>query len=96
MFVNFVKNCKMESNFSQQLIDILKYSREEAERLNYDILVIEHLFLGMIREESTLAIKVLLKLGLDIKNAKSFIEIALYKRQDQYTSSKSNLNNISI
>jgi len=86
----------MESNFSQQLIDILKYSREEAERLNYDILVIEHLFLGMIREESTLAIKVLLKLGLDIKNAKSFIEIALYKRQDQYTSSKSNLNNISI
>ena len=50
----------MEAKFSQQLKDVLTYSREEALRLGNDYIgIVEHFMLGILREGDGLAVKVL-------------------------------------
>src|SRR5256886_17636986 len=45
---------------------ILAYSAEEAERLNYRQIDAEHLLLGFLREENSVAAQVLIHLGLRV------------------------------
>lgn len=72
----------MEAKFSQQVKDILQYSREEALRLNNDYIGVEHVFLGMLREGFTIAIQVLKNLDVDLEFLKLNIEKVL-RRDDQ-------------
>jgi len=69
----------MNAKFSQQVQDILNFSREEAYRLNNDYLGIEHLFLGLMREPYTVALQVLMNLGVDLAELKVNIEKILHK-----------------
>ena len=55
----------MEAKFSKSVNNVFTYSREEALRLNHDTLGIEHLVLGMVRENTGLALKVLKSLDVD-------------------------------
>lgn len=64
----------MEAKFSQQVHDILNFSREEAIRLNNDSLGVEHLFLGILREPSSIASKVLFNLNFNLIELKQKIE----------------------
>jgi ATP-dependent Clp protease ATP-binding subunit ClpC len=64
----------MNAKFSQQVQDILNFSREEANRLNNDFLGIEHLFLGLLREPYALALQALMNLGVDLSELKHNIE----------------------
>ena len=49
----------MEAKFSQRVKDVLSFSREEALRLGHSYIGPEHLLLGMIREGTGVAIKIL-------------------------------------
>jgi ATP-dependent Clp protease ATP-binding subunit ClpC len=71
----------MNAKFSQQVQDILNFSREEAYRLNNDYLGIEHLFLGLMREPYTVALQVLMNLGVDLAELKTNIEKILHKSE---------------
>ena len=64
----------MEAKFSQEVKEVISYSREEALRLNHDFIGIEHLLLGLIREGESLAIKVLKSLDIDIRLLRHKIE----------------------
>lgn len=64
----------MDSKFSQQMKDIMAYSKEEAIRLNNNHIGTEHIFLGILREGEGLAIETLLGLGLDLSDIKKAIE----------------------
>ncbi len=55
----------MEAKFSKSVNNVFTYSREEAMRLNHDTLGIEHLVLGMVRENTGMALKVLKSLDVD-------------------------------
>jgi len=85
----------MESRFSPQVQDILRYSREEALRLNSDFLGIEHLFLGMLREEQSVAVKILNVFNVDILSIKKIIEKIIFKPQNKIETHKKN-NSIDI
>jgi ATP-dependent Clp protease ATP-binding subunit ClpC len=64
----------MEAKFSQQIKDVLTYSREEALRLGNDYIGTEHFLLGIIREGKGVAVEILLSLGVNLSDLKNNIE----------------------
>ena len=72
----------MDSKFSQKIKDILTYSREEAIRLGNNSISPEHLFLGILRDGESVAIDVLISLGLDLPEIKHTIERKLITSKD--------------
>ncbi len=67
----------MEAKFSQRVKDVLIYSREEAQRLGNDYIGLEHLMLGIVREGTGLAIRILRNLRVDLTDLKKKIELAV-------------------
>ncbi|MFO8055506.1 MAG: Clp protease N-terminal domain-containing protein, partial [Bacteroidales bacterium] len=49
----------MKAKFSQEVKDVLTYSREEATRLGNDYIGVEHLLLGMLRQGEGKAVQLL-------------------------------------
>ncbi len=64
----------MDAKFSQRIKDVLSYSKEEAIRLGNTHIGTEHLFLGILRDGTGLAIDVLVSLGADLHDLKRTIE----------------------
>lgn len=56
-----------------------EYAQEEAKRLNFDLLQPEHIFLGLIRETESVAVKVLEKAKLDTEKIRIQLENAIKK-----------------
>ncbi len=51
-----------------------EYAQQEAKRLGHDIIGPEHILLGLLREEDSVAIKILKNLQVDLKELKKEIE----------------------
>ncbi len=83
----------MEAKFSNRVKEVISLSREEALRLGHDYIGTEHLLLGMIREGDGVAISVLKKLGVSIKELRATIEQAT---KGTATSNVKNLANIPL
>lgn len=64
----------MEQKFSKKLNEVFTYSREEALRLSHDTLGVEHLLLGMMRENTGWAVEVLKSLDVDLVALRKSIE----------------------
>src|ERR1035437_6489046 len=67
----------MEAKFSQRVKDVLSFSREEALRLGHAYIGPEHLLLGMIREGTGLAIKILKGLEVNLSELRKELEISI-------------------
>jgi len=67
----------MESKFSQRVKDVLSFSREEALRLGHTYIGPEHLLLGMIREGTGIAIKILKELNVELTELRKELEISI-------------------
>lgn len=57
---------------AQQIIKI--FAQEESKRLNHDVIQVEHVFLGLLREGEGLAARILINLGLDLDLLQEEIE----------------------
>ena len=68
----------MNAEFSSAIEDVLKYSKEEAIRLNSNFVEIEHIFLGLLRLREGKAIEYLLKKGVDLNSLKQEIEQKIF------------------
>ena len=68
----------MNAEFSSAIEDILKYSKEEAIRLNSNFVEIEHIFLGLLRLREGKAIEYLQKKGIDLDILKQEIEKKIF------------------
>ncbi len=64
----------MNNQFSQRVTDVLTYSKEEACRLRSRSIEPEHLLLGMLREGSGRAVKILQRVGVDLEQMKKQLE----------------------
>ena len=82
-----------EAKFSNRVKQVISLSREEALRLGHDYIGTEHLLLGMIREGEGVAVSILKKLGLSMKELRSAIEQAT---KGTATSNVKNLANIPL
>ena len=70
----------MDAKFSKNVNNVFSYSREEALRLNHDTLGVEHLVLGMIRENAGMALHVLKALDVDPVVLRKNIEYGIKDR----------------
>lgn len=60
---------------AQQIIKI--FAQEEAKRLGHNVILPEHIFLGLLREGEGVAARILLNLGLDLDILKEEIEMSM-------------------
>jgi ATP-dependent Clp protease ATP-binding subunit ClpC len=74
----------MDNNFSQRVIDIMAYSREEAGRLQNNYIGPEHLMLGILRDGDGLAIQVLQDFDIDLHVLKDYIDSHVRSIQEPY------------
>ncbi|MEC4117074.1 ATP-dependent Clp protease ATP-binding subunit [Myroides phaeus] len=64
----------MDDNFSQEVKDVISYSKDEALRLGHDFIGTEHLLLGLLRVEHGEASNILHNLDIDIDFLRHKIE----------------------
>ena len=69
----------MKKNFSSNVKDILMFSREEAGRLHNPRVSVEHILLGMLRDQKSMASNVIQQLGVDSKALKIAVDNELYR-----------------
>jgi len=80
----------MEAKFSQRVKNIFEYSKEEAIRLKNDYIGVEHLFLGLLRDNDSLALKILDSLNYDYSVIKNSIERSIKGSSDILTNFDNN------
>jgi len=64
----------IEKNFSKSVKDVLQFSREEAGRLNNACVGVEHVLLGILRDNKSKASNIIHLLGIDTNELKSAID----------------------
>ena len=72
----------MQAEFSSSIKDILKYSKEEAIRLNSQSVEIEHVFLGLLRLGKGSAVDYLINNSVDTEQLKKDIEAKIFNRTE--------------
>ena len=83
----------MDNNFSAQVKEIISYSREEALRLGNDFIGIEHLLLGLIRDDENTAIKILKQFNVDLFELRKEVELAV---KDKTGKNIANINSLPL
>src|SRR5690606_26304620 len=82
----------MEAKFSPRVKDVISYSREEALRLGHEMIGVEHLLLGIIREGEGTAVQILKGVGIKLKELRAVIESSTRSA----TAKSGNLGNIPL
>jgi len=72
----------MQAEFSSSIKDVLKYSKEEAIRLNSQTVEIEHIFLGLLRLGKGDAHNYLISHFVDLEQLKKDIETKIFSRTE--------------
>ncbi len=67
----------MDKEFSEHMKEVLSYSREEAIRLGNSMIDADHLFLGLLREGTSQAVRILEALHCNIEYTKQQIDNSL-------------------
>lgn len=67
----------LDSRFSEELLEVINRGKEEAHRLGNNYLGIEHLFLGIIRDDNCKGHKLLKSFNLELANIKQIIDSAV-------------------
>ncbi len=70
----------MEAKFSPEVKEVISNSREEALRLNHDTIGVEHLILGLLRDNDNMAVKTLSSLDINPVVLRREIEETLKER----------------
>jgi len=60
--------------FTKSARQVARYAQEEASRLNHGYIGMEHILLGLLRENAGMAAQALQKLGVDLSQARAIIE----------------------
>lgn len=67
----------MGYKFSNQMKEVISFSRDEAERLGNDYIGTEHLLLALLREGDSAALRILKSFKVDIIEMQKEIELAV-------------------
>ncbi len=75
----------IRENFSKKIQQVIKFAKEEAVRLGHNYIGSEHLLLGVIKQQKSIAIDVLTSLDVDINELKNTIEDTVRSMGDTTT-----------
>jgi ATP-dependent Clp protease ATP-binding subunit ClpA len=67
----------MFERFTEKAIHVIMQSREESFRLGYDFVGAEHIFLGLLKEDTSIAANLLKSMGVNIKSARIEVKKSL-------------------
>ena len=81
----------MNTGFSSRMKEVFTYVREEVIRLGQNSIGPEHLFLGILREGNGSAIKILEKIGVNLKDLRLIIENNIPQRKKLTEIEKDNI-----
>ncbi|MGH1337629.1 MAG: ATP-dependent Clp protease ATP-binding subunit [Aureispira sp.] len=70
------------NRFSPKVKEIISHSREEALKFGHDYIGTEHLLLGVLKEPSSLAVRVLQSLNIDAQQLTLAIEDSIHQNTD--------------
>lgn len=70
----------MEASFSDKVKEILRYSRDEAVRLNHDSVGAEHIVLSLIREKEDFVYQTLINLNVNLSDFKKQLEKSIISK----------------
>ena len=65
---------RMDAKFSPKVKEVISFSREEALRLGHNFIGIEHILLGLLRENDSNAVKILRRLEVDVEHLRKTVE----------------------
>lgn len=74
----------MEAKLSKNAKQVIANSRDEAIRLKNGFIGIEHMFLGILRQEDCSAVKMLQSFGLDLANLKARVESLVGQQSEPF------------
>lgn len=77
---------KLKLPETPRAMKVMAYAIEEARRLGHDYIGTEHLLLGLLRDEETVAAKVLLNLGVHLDQSREALASSLGLSLNQVTS----------
>jgi ATP-dependent Clp protease ATP-binding subunit ClpA len=63
--------------FAERARTVLRLAQEEAQRFNHNYIGTEHLLLGLVRDQATVAGRVLLSLGVELNKVRNAIEFII-------------------
>jgi len=69
-------------DYSENLKDVIRLSREEAIRLGQDYIGVEHFALAILRNDTNLALKLLKEIGLNTNDFKKRLEESMKREVD--------------
>ena len=72
----------MEPKFTEHAKNAISFSKDEAQRLNNSFVGIEHLFLGVLREDNSTAIRILQDLSVNLTEIRKEIESTVSTNDD--------------
>jgi enamine deaminase RidA (YjgF/YER057c/UK114 family) len=75
-----------EIPFSAELKQVLQYAAAEADRLQHDHIGAEHLLLGILREEKSVAASILVETGMDLATVREIVVQARNEGSHEYGS----------
>lgn len=64
----------MDAKFSPRVRDVITFSREEALRMGHNYIGIEHILLGLIRQDEGNAVRILQRLDVDFGKLRKMVE----------------------
>ncbi len=70
------------NRFSPKVKEIISHSREEALKFGHDYIGTEHLLLGVLKEPSSLAVRVLQSLNVDAQQLTLAVEDSIHQNKD--------------
>ncbi len=101
--MQIISQIKMNLILSNELNEIISYSREEAMRMGSYTISVDHLILGIIRHQDNAAFEIIMNFGIDFKDLKVKIEGQLkngqmvpYDQADKINLSKGAENSLKI
>jgi enamine deaminase RidA (YjgF/YER057c/UK114 family) len=75
----------VELPFSAGLKQVLQFAATEADRLHHDYIGTEHLLLGILREERSVAASVLIEMGIRANKVRDDVEQLRNERPDEHS-----------
>ncbi len=84
------------NRFSPKVKEIITHSREEAMKYGHDYIGTEHLLLGLIRDESSLAVQTLISLSVELEYLKQALEDSMNTQSQNTGMAYSNIGNLPL
>src|SRR6185369_15631316 len=82
------RSMAMYERFTDRARKVMQLANQEAQRFNHEYVGTEHILLGLVKEGSGVAARVLMRLGVDLRGVRLEVEAVVQSGPDMVTMGK--------